>query len=213
MSIGMSPFRALYRYDAPSFVEMAFGESRAPKAKDWIQESQDILKAIKDNPVMAQNQQKIYADKHRVECSFEIGDMVYLRLQPHRQSSLKKSGAEKLRPRFYSPYRVTNRIGEVAYELELPASSKIHNVFHVSCLKKALGQQVISSTDLPPLDEEGHLVLVPEEIIDVRERKLRNRVIKEYLVRWKDLPAKDATWENEHILQHPSLQLLEDKQF
>ena len=213
MSIGMSPFRALYGYDAPSFVEMAFGESRAPKAKDWIQESQDILKALKDNLVMAQNQQKTYADKHRVELSFEIGDMVYLRLQPYRQSSLKKSGAEKLRPRFYGPYRVTRRIGEVAYELELPASSKIHNVFHVSCLKKALGQQVISSTDLPPLDEEGHLVLVPEEIIDVRERKLRNRVIKEYLVRWKDLPAEDATWDNEQILQHPSLQLLEDKQF
>ena len=53
MSIGMSPFRALYGYDAPSFVEMAFGESRAPKAKDWIQESQDILKALKDNLVMA----------------------------------------------------------------------------------------------------------------------------------------------------------------
>ena len=139
MSIGMSPFRALYGYDAPSFVEMAFGESRAPKAKDWIQESQDILKAFKDNLVMAQTQQKTYADKHRVECSFEIGDMVYLRLQPYRQSSLKKSGAEKLRPRFYGPYRVTRRIGEVAYELELPASSKIHNVFHVSCLKKALG--------------------------------------------------------------------------
>jgi hypothetical protein len=76
-----------------------------------------------------------------------------------------------------------------------------------------LGQQVISSTDLPPLDEEGHLVLVPEEIIDVRERRLRNRVIKEYLVRWKDLPAEDATWENEQILQHPGLQLLEGKQF
>ena len=80
MSIGMSPFRALYGYDAPSFVEMAFGESRAPKAKDWIQESQDILKALKDNLVMAQNQQKTYADKHRVERNFEIGDMVYLRL-------------------------------------------------------------------------------------------------------------------------------------
>ena len=79
--------------------------------------------------------------------------------------------------------------------------------------QEALGQQVISSTDLPPLDEEGHLVLVPEEIIYVRERKLRNRVIKEYLVRWKYLPTKDATWQNEQILQHPCLQLLEDKQF
>jgi hypothetical protein len=168
MSIGMTPFRALYGYDAPSFVDLAFGDSRAPKAKDWIQESQDILKTLKDNLQMAQNQQKIYADRHRVECTFEVGDLVFLRLQPYRQSSLKKSGAKKLKPCFYGPYRVIQRVGEVAYELELSEGSKIHNVFHVLCLKKALGQQVTSSTELPPLDEEGQLVLVPEEVLEVQ---------------------------------------------
>jgi hypothetical protein len=137
---------------------------------------------------------------------------VFLRLHPYRQSSLKKSGAEKLKPRFYGPYRVTKRVGEVAYELELPEGSKIHNVFHVSCLKKALGQQITTSAELPPLDEEGQLVLVPEEVLEVREKKLRNRVIREYLVRWRELPAEDATWESEQILQHPNLQLLGDKQ-
>ena len=80
-------------------------------------------------------------------------------------------GAEKLKPRFYEPYRI-RRIGEVAYELELLEGSKIHNVFHFSCLKKALGQHVTTSTELPPLDEEGQLTLVPEEILDVRECKL-----------------------------------------
>jgi hypothetical protein len=63
MSIEMSPFRALYGYDAPTFVDQIFGESRAPKAKDWIQESQDILKTLKDNLQMAQNQQKFYVDQ------------------------------------------------------------------------------------------------------------------------------------------------------
>jgi hypothetical protein len=70
---------------------------------------------------------------------------VFLRLQPYRQSSLKKSGAEKLKPQFYGPYRVTRRVGEVAYELEFLEGSKIHNLFHVSCLKKALGQQITTS--------------------------------------------------------------------
>jgi hypothetical protein len=113
----------------------------------------------------------MYADRHRVECNFEVGDLVFLRLQPYRQSSLKKSGAEKLKPHFYGPYRVIKRVGEVAYELELPEGRKIHNVFHVSCLKKALGQQVTASTDLPLLDEEGQLVLAPERIVDVWEWK------------------------------------------
>jgi hypothetical protein len=68
---------------------------------------------------------------------------------------LKKSGVEKLKPKFYGLYRVIRRVGEVAYELELLEGSKIQNVFHVSCLKKAVGQQVSISEELPPLDEEG----------------------------------------------------------
>jgi hypothetical protein len=103
----------------------------------------------------------MYADKHRVERSFEMGDLVYLRLQPYTQSSLKMKGAEKLKPQFYGPYRISWRIGEVAYELELPEGCKIHNVFHVSCLKKAVGQHVVISTELAPLDEEGPLILIP----------------------------------------------------
>ena len=71
--------------------------------------------------------------------------MVYLRLQPYRQSSPKKSGVEKLKPRFYGPYKVIRKVGEVAYEIELPEGSRVHNVFHVSRLKKAIGQRVVPS--------------------------------------------------------------------
>jgi hypothetical protein len=91
MSIGMSPFKALYGYDSLTFMEIAFGDSRAPMAKEWIQESQDILRELKDHLQRAQNQHKFYADKHRVEHSFEVGDLVYLRLQPYRQASIKRS--------------------------------------------------------------------------------------------------------------------------
>ena len=86
-----------------------------------------------------QNQRKLYANRGRAERQFEVANLVFLRLQPYQQSSLKKKGDEKLKLHFYRPYRVIRRIGQVAYELELPQGSKIHNIFHVSCLKKALG--------------------------------------------------------------------------
>ena len=78
MSIGMTPFRALYRYDTPTLVDLVFWESRAPKAKDWIIESQEILKLLKENLQTAQNRQKISADRHRIDSSFEVGDLVFL---------------------------------------------------------------------------------------------------------------------------------------
>jgi hypothetical protein len=138
----------LYGYDAPSFVELAFGDNKAPKAKDWIQESQDILKAPKNNLQTTQNQQKLYADRHRLERTFKVGDLVFLRLHPYRQSSQKKSGAENLKPRFYGPYRVVRRVGKVAYELKLLEGSKIHNVFHVSCQKGATGYHLGKATSI-----------------------------------------------------------------
>lgn len=69
----------------------------------------------------------------------------------------------------------------MTYELELPTNSRIHNVFHVSHLKKVLGQHITSCPKLPPLDDKGKLVLEPEGIIDMREKKLRNKVIPKYL--------------------------------
>jgi hypothetical protein len=96
----------LYGYDAPTLVELVFGERRAPKAKDWIIESQEILKLLKKNLQMTQNQQKMSANMNMIERNFEVGDLVFLRLQPYRQSSLNKSGAEKLKPRFYGLYRI-----------------------------------------------------------------------------------------------------------
>lgn len=110
-----------------------------------------------------------------------------------------------MKPCFYGPYKIIRKVGEVAYELELPPERKIHNVFHVSCLKKDMGQQVTVFAELPSLDEEGKLVLILEEILQVQERKLRNGVIQKYLVKWEELPIEDATWEGEQVLQHPDI--------
>ena len=95
--------------------------------------------------------------------------ILYFRLHPYKETTIKRKGSEKLKPRFYGPYKVIRKVGEVAYELELPIGSKIHNVFHVSCLNKVIGQHISISYTLPPLDDEVQLVLIPDKILKTRE--------------------------------------------
>jgi hypothetical protein len=83
----------------------------------------------------------------------------------------------------------------------------------VSCLKRAIGQHIVVNKGLPLVDEEGQLILILEEILEVRERKLRNRNIREYLVKWKNLPIANATWEGEQVLHKTGSELLVGKQF
>ena len=68
-----------------------------------------------------------------------MNELVYFRLNHYKQTDIEGKGLEKLKPRFYGPYKVIQKVGEVTYELELPIGSKIHNVFHVSCLNKVIG--------------------------------------------------------------------------
>lgn len=75
-----------------------------------------------------------------------------------------------------------------------------------------LGQYVTPFSELPPLDNEAKLNLEPEIVLDVQEKSLRNKTIFKYLVKWKDLPTKDATWQGVEIFNHPNSKLLEGKQ-
>jgi hypothetical protein len=125
---------------------------------------------------------------------------VFLRLQPHKQNSLKADHCQKLAPKFYGPYIVLKRVGQVSYQLDLSNHSKLHLIVHVSCLKKVIGTKCQNQTNLPELDEQGSIWLYPQVVLDQRERRLRQRTIKEVLVQWKDTTLVDATWEPTTIL-------------
>lgn len=81
-------------------------------------------------------------DKKRSERAFAIGDWVYLKLQPHVQSSVMPRAHHKLSYTYFGPYQVEACVGKVAYRLTLPATSRIHPVVHVSQLKLALDSLV-----------------------------------------------------------------------
>ena len=82
----------------------------------------------------------------------------------------------------------------------------MHPIFHVSCLNKVIGENIPVQTILPELDEEGKIILEPEAATEIRTGKLQNRSISEYLIKWKNLPTEDSTWEDENFIQkHPQL--------
>ena len=88
---------------------------------------------------------------------------MFLRLQPYKQISMKNTKKDnKWSPKYYGPYKVLQNIGSMAYKLELPASSRVHPVSYVSCLKKVIGDKLLVQTMLPELDEEGKITLEPE---------------------------------------------------
>jgi hypothetical protein len=132
---------------------------------------------------------------------------VFLRLQAYKQMSFKQDKKDnKLSPKYYGPYKVFQKIGTMAYKLELPASSRVHPVFHVSCLKKVIGEKIPVQTIFLELDEEGKIILDTEAITDTRIHQLGNISISEYLIKWRKLPTEDSTWEEESFIQkHPEL--------
>ena len=166
-----------------------------------LQSRQLILALLRQNLVNTQARMKQQCDLHRSERAFSVGDWVYLRLQPYKQQSVAYWASHKLSPRFFGPFQVLERIGEVAYKLDLPAGSAIHPVFHVSSLKAKLGQHNVSTPLLPSVNSQGIITLEPVAILQTRSHKLRNRTITQHLIQWQGGTADDATSEDLFLLQ------------
>ena len=114
---------------------------------------------------------KKFADMKRREVEFQTGDYVFLKLRPYKQTSLWKKRNEKLSPKYFGPYRILERIGTVAYKLELPSTAATHPVFHVSQLKKARGD-IKETQPLDPYVNECHeWITQPEEIYAYRKNQ------------------------------------------
>ena len=164
---------------------------------------------MRENLHMERNCMKQQDDQHRFERTFEAGDMVFLHLQPYKQSSLKLKGRHQLAPKFYGPYRILQKIGSVPSKLELPPSSRIHPVFHVSCLKKVIGTNIKGQTILPELDKAGSIFLESEAVLNKRTRQLHSHSITEFFIHWHRMKPEDATWKPLLQIQHqfPRLKL------
>ncbi|CAM8983892.1 unnamed protein product [Rhodiola kirilowii] len=119
--------------------------------------------------------------------------MVYVKLQPYRQQSVVLRSTQKLSPKYFGPYKILDKCGVVAYKLQLPSSSRIHPVFHVSQLKKHVGGAVTAFA-LPSVMPEL-FVKHPAAILERKVVNRQGRAATKVLVQWENQPIEEATWE------------------
>jgi hypothetical protein len=196
-AIGRSPFEALYGYP-PRFLAIDLSVVQHPEVHTWVSDRGWMDQLLQQHLHRAKHRMKRQADQKRSERHFTVGDLVFLKLQPYVQTSLAPRSHQKLAFRFFGPFHITDRVGSVAYHLELPAHASIHPVFHVSQLKKAVGSkhQVIST-----LPHDFALHLAPEQILQTRLVQRGHNQVQQVLVKWNNLSSELATWEDFEALK------------
>ncbi|GJR15629.1 retrotransposon-related protein [Tanacetum coccineum] len=201
-SIHTTPYEAVYRKPPPVHILYVRGESKVDLVDKTLSGREAAVETLKFHISIAQSRIKPHANKGRTDKKFDCGDWVFLKLQPYRQVSLRQGKQNKFSPKFFGPFKVIQRIGQVAYKLELPTNSQIHNVFHVSQLKKYRhpNHNRVCGT-LPPCDNSGVFLIEPVAILDKRMAKKGNGVEVYVLVQWANGTSEDATWESVTDLQ------------
>jgi hypothetical protein len=144
----------------------------------------------------ARDRYKSYADAHRQDTTFQVGDKVLLSTVNLNKHNIRR----KLYPKFVGPFTIISKVNDVAYKLDLPSTMPIHNVFHVSLLKT----YTPGKTPIPPMPItiDGELEYEVERILIHRELKLKKGIKREFLIKWVGYGPEHCTWEPEAHLQN-----------
>ncbi|GJY89703.1 putative reverse transcriptase domain-containing protein [Tanacetum coccineum] len=207
-SMRCAPFEALYGRKCRSpimWAEVGKGQLIGP---ELVQKTTEKISQIKDKLKVARDRQKNYADKRRKPLEFSVGDYVLLKVSPWK-CVIRFGKKGKLAPRFVGPFEIIEKVGPVAYRLDLPEElNGVHDTFHVSNLKKCLANPTLQV----PLDEirvDAKLKLVeePVEILEKEFKKLKRSRIAIVKVQWNSKHGPEFTWEREDQmkLKYPHL--------
>ena len=198
----MTLYEALYGWKCRTPICWEEVGDRKLLAPDKVQETTEKIQVIIKRLKAAQSRQKSYTDNRRRDIEFQVGDFVFLKVSPSKGvARFGKKG--KLNPRFIGPFEILERIGTIAYKISLPPSMcHIHDIFHVSMLRKYIPdpshvieyEPIVIEKDLFYKEE-------PIRIIDKKEKILRNRIITLVKVIWKHHSTNKTTWELEEEMK------------
>ncbi|WVZ85447.1 hypothetical protein U9M48_032375 [Paspalum notatum var. saurae] len=201
-SIKISPFQALYGRRCRTPLHWDQPGEKQIFDPEIIQDAERQVRMVKENLRIAQTRQKSYTDHRRRDLEFAVGDYVYLKVSPIRGLRRFKV-KEKLAPRYIVPFKIIDHKEEAVYKLELPDRlSGVHDVFHVSQLKKCLRvpKEQLQMDDLNVQDDLTYTEY-PVQILETAEKVTRKRVIKMCKVKWSHHSAEEATWGREDDLR------------
>ncbi|GKA17944.1 putative reverse transcriptase domain-containing protein [Tanacetum coccineum] len=207
-SVRCAPFEALYGRKCRSpimWAEVGEGQLIGP---ELVQETTEKISQIKDRLKAARDRQKSYADKRRKPLEFSVGDYVLLKVSPWK-GVVRFGKKGKLAPRFVGPFEIIEKVGPMAYRLDLPEEfNGVHDTLYVSNLKKCLADPTLKV----PLDEirvyaKLNIVEEPVEILEREFKKLKRSRIAIVKVRWNSKRGPEFTWEREDQmkLKYPHL--------
>jgi hypothetical protein len=202
-SLKMAPFEALYGRRCRTPLSWSQTGERKIFGPDLVNKAEEKVEIIQNNLKVAQARQQSYADIRRRPLQFQVGDFVYLRVSPTR--GVQRFGVKgKLAPRYVRPFEILEMCVPIAYRLQLPLQlATIHNIFHVSQLRKCLKvpTEIIDSQAIeiePDLTYTEH----PLRVLDTKERSTRRETVRMYKIQWNHHTEEQATWETESYLQH-----------
>jgi hypothetical protein len=196
-ALGRAPFEVLYGRQPRTF-GLSVNHTMPSQLADWLQERSVMQELVHQHLLWAQARMKKQAYQHHSECSFAVGEWVYLKLQPYAQSSMMSRAHHKLSFKYFGPYQITSHVGAVVYHLQLPDHYLIHLVVHVSQLKLVAGFKGTASPTLPMSLPERR---VPIRVLQTRGLSKSNRLVQQVLVEWSGLPLELATWEDQEALR------------